>query len=73
MADPIPIAWLRTVIPQKVIKGASDKVARYLKARKVPIVKIANRNHCERSEVLRVFSRASRIRAHIEEYGCDDD
>ncbi|MCK4343220.1 MAG: hypothetical protein KAY37_16020 [Phycisphaerae bacterium] len=71
--DSIPCAWLRSIVPQRVVKGASDKVALYLKRRDVHIFKVGGRNHCERKDALRVFQRHRRIREFIEEYGKDTD
>ncbi len=66
--DRIPIAWLRRQVTQKVIAGASDKVTKWLRARKVKVVKIANRMYCERDAALTAFHDYSDIKRAIHEY-----
>ena len=72
-SDPVPVAWLRRQVPQSKVKGDSSKLAEWLKRRHVKLFKIARRNHAERTELLSVFSRRSRVHRLITEYDPDSD
>lgn len=71
--DPIPIAWLRTVVTQDVVKGASDKLTVWCRRRNVQLAKVANKWYGERRGLLQAFSQHPRIKGHIERYGRNDD
>lgn len=72
LSDPIPITWLRSIVPQRVVRGASDKLEKWL-ARRVPpdaLQKLLGKWHCERSALLNVVElrRRPRVLALIEQY-----
>ena len=69
--DPIPLTWLRGQVRQNKVKGDASKLALWLKRRKVPVFKVAGKNHAERADLKRVFKATSRVRTLIEEYTDD--
>lgn len=71
LADPIPIVWLRSIVPQRTVKGDSSKLTDYLKRRSVHVFKFGGKNLVERAEALKVFRASSKVHKLISEYGND--
>ena len=66
--DPIPITWLRSVVPNRTVRGDASKLAEWLRRRQVRVFKIANRNHAERADLLVAFHRHSTVCQVVREH-----
>jgi len=73
-ADPIPLVWLRTVVPQQRVKGDASKLAKWLGRQRpgIKIRKIAGKLCAERADLLFIFRSGSNIHGLIERHGRGD-
>ncbi len=51
LEDPVPLTWVAEQVGER-----GDKIAEKMRRRQYPIVKVGNRNHCERKHAIVMFS-----------------
>lgn len=68
--DPIPLVWLREVVPPRTVKGDAKKLAMWLERRDVRTSKIAGKLHAERAELLKpgAFGKHPKVAELIRQY-----
>jgi len=73
LGDLIPLAKLRGIVPTRVAGGDSTDLANWLVRNGVRTCQPhGRRRYADRSELIRVFRRYSRILAWLNDYGSDD-
>lgn len=62
----VSVATLRAVVPQRLVRGDSSKLTRWLRSRNVFIEKVANKMMADAEDAKRAFSQHKSICKHID-------